>query len=138
MPPNINHFTTKAKESIRKAHELAIERGQNHVLPSHLMVALVTQEESVVLSILEKLNVDTMLLTDILLESIENTATDRVAAPSYNLYLAPELAHIIENSTKVAQSLGDNYVSTEHLFISCLDITNAASDLLKSFKINRE
>lgn len=37
MPP-LQQFTTKAKEAIKKAHELAIERGQNHVSTSHLLV----------------------------------------------------------------------------------------------------
>ena len=53
MPP-FNHFTTKAKEAVRKAHELAVERGQNQVSPLHLMGALLTQEESLVHAILEK------------------------------------------------------------------------------------
>ncbi len=70
MPP-FNHFTTKAKEAIRKAHELAIERGQNHVNPLHLLTALILQEESVVTSVLDKLEVDTLLLTDSLIEAIE-------------------------------------------------------------------
>src|SRR3989344_3768056 len=50
-----NHFTTKAKEAIRKAHELAIERGQNHVNPMHLLAALLIQEESMAISILDKM-----------------------------------------------------------------------------------
>ena len=49
MPP-FNHFTTKAKEVIRKAHELAIERGQNQVNSLHLMTALTLQEESIIFS----------------------------------------------------------------------------------------
>ena len=69
MPP-FHHFTTKAKEAIRRAHELAIERGQNHVNPLHLLAALMLQEESIVISILEKLEVDTVLLTDSILETI--------------------------------------------------------------------
>ncbi|MEK7117226.1 MAG: AAA family ATPase [Patescibacteria group bacterium] len=136
MPP-FQHFTTKARESIRKAHELAIERGQNHVGVMHLVTALLLQEESVVISILERLNVDTILLTDILLENIEGYSADRIATPSYQLYLAPELAQIIDNAPKVASAMGDQYVSTEHLFISALDIQNPASDILKSFKIDR-
>ena len=63
-----NHFTTKAKEVIRKAHELVIERGQNHVNPVHLLTALILQEESMVVSILDRMEVDTILLTDSLLE----------------------------------------------------------------------
>ncbi|HEY4516180.1 MAG TPA: AAA family ATPase [Candidatus Paceibacterota bacterium] len=137
MPP-FTHFTTKAKEAVRKAHEFAIERGQNHVNPSHLLAALLTQEESIVLSILERLNVDTSLLVDIVLENIETYNSERVTTPSYQIYLAPELAHIIEHSGKVAQSMGDEYVSTEHLFISILDIQNTAGDILKSFKIDHD
>ena len=72
MPP-LKNFTTKAKEALRRAHELAIERGQNHVNPVHLLCALILQEESMVTSILEKLEIDTMLLTDSILESIEGT-----------------------------------------------------------------
>lgn len=45
MPP-FNNFTSKAKEAVRRAHELAIERGQNHVSSLHLLTALVLQEES--------------------------------------------------------------------------------------------
>ena len=72
MPP-FQQFTTKAKEAIRRAHEVAVERGQSHVSPLHLLSALLLQEESIVMSILEKLEVDTVLLTDSILESLEGT-----------------------------------------------------------------
>ena len=70
MQPPFNQFTTKAKEAIRKAHELAIERGQNHVNSLHLLTALLLQEESMVISILEKLDIDSMLMTDSVVEAI--------------------------------------------------------------------
>ena len=69
MPP-FNHFTTKAKEAVRKAHELAVERGQNQVSPMHLLAALLTQEESLVISVLDRLEVDLVLLTDTILETL--------------------------------------------------------------------
>src|SRR3989338_3728861 len=53
MPP-FNHFTTKAKEAVRRAHELAVERGQNQVSPIHLLGELLLQEESLVASALER------------------------------------------------------------------------------------
>ena len=53
------NFTSKAKEAIRHAHELAIERGENHVNSIHLLLALVLQEESIVGSLLDKLEIDT-------------------------------------------------------------------------------
>ncbi len=133
-----NNFTTKAKEVIRRAHELAIERGQNHVNPMHLLAALILQDESMVVSILDKMDVDTILLTDSVLEVIENPENTQTLAPSYQIYLTPELAHAIENSVKIAQSTGDEFVSTEHLFLSILDIPGEARELLLKFKIDRQ
>src|SRR6185295_11631440 len=109
MPP-FSHFTTKAKEAIRKAHELAIERGQNHVNPLHLLTALILQEESIVISILDRLEVDTILLTDNLIESIEGVESGQTLSPSYQIYLTPELAQAIEASSKEASLLGDEFV----------------------------
>ncbi len=136
MPP-FNNFTTKAKEAIRKAHELAIERGQNHVNPLHLLAALILQEESMVASILDKLEIDSILLTDSILEAIEGHEGSQTLSPSYQIYLTPELAHAIENSIKIASNMGDEFVSTEHLFIAVLEAPSQARELLSRFKIEK-
>ncbi len=133
-----NHFTTKARDAIRKAHELAIERGQNHVNPVHLLSALLLQEESMPVSILDKMDVDTILLTDSVLEAIESPESSQTISPSYQIYLTPELAHAIETSSKIANSLGDEFVSTEHLFVALLDTPGEARDILLKFRIDRE
>jgi ATP-dependent Clp protease ATP-binding subunit ClpB len=136
MPP-FNHFTTKAKEAIRRAHEIAIERGQNHVNPLHLLSALILQEESMVLSILERLGVDTILLTDSILESIDGGSTTSTLSASYQVYLTPELAQTIETSAKVAATLKDEFISTEHLLIALFDVSSSARDILLKFRIDR-
>jgi len=137
MPP-FHDFTTKAKEAIRKAHELAIERGQNHVNPMHLLAALVLQDESMVASIIDKLEVDSILLTDSIIDLIEGPEGSRTVSPAYQIYLTPEMAKVLEDSMKIAKGLGDEFVSTEHLFIAISDIADPAKDLLKRFKITRE
>ncbi len=137
MPP-FNHFTTKAKEAIRKAHELAIERGQNHVNCMHLLTALLIQEESLIISVLDKMEVDTMLLSDNVIEAIESPESRNTVSPSYQIYLTPDLAQVIEEASKVAATLKDEFVSTEHLFISMLDVAGPAHDLLAKFKIEKE
>jgi len=137
MPP-FNHFTTKAKEAIRKAHELAIERGQNHVNPLHLLAALILQDESMVASILDRLEVDTILLSDSILEAIESPEGATTISPSYQIYITPELAQTIEASAKIASSLNDEFVSTEHLFIAVTEIPANAREILSRFKIDKE
>jgi ATP-dependent Clp protease ATP-binding subunit ClpB len=136
MPP-FGKFTTKAKEAIRKAHELAIERGQNHVNPNHLLTALILQEESIVTSILDRMEVDTILLTDSLLEMIEGLEAGQTLSASYQIYLTPDLAQTIEISAKEASSLKDEFVSTEHLFLAITEVSSSARDLLLKFKINK-
>ncbi len=136
MPP-LNHFTTKAKEAIRRAHEIAIERGQNHVNPLHLLSALILQEESVVTAILEKLEVDIILLSDSIAEQIEGAGAGATLSQSYQIYLTPELAQAMENSGKVAAALKDEFISTEHLFIALLDIASPANEILAKFKISK-
>ncbi|MDQ5949788.1 MAG: ATP-dependent Clp protease ATP-binding subunit ClpB, partial [Patescibacteria group bacterium] len=140
MMPPFNHFTSKAKEAIRKAHELAIERGQNHVNSFHLLTALLLQEESMVLSIIERLEIDSMLLTDSVLENIEapESKSHNTTSPSYQLYLTPDLAQVIETSSKVAGYLKDEFVSTEHIFVALLEVPSDAKELLTRFRISKD
>ncbi len=137
MPP-FKNFTTKAKEAIRKAHELAIERGQNHVSPLHLLTALIHQEESLVFSVLDRMDVDTMLLADTLLETLEAPETSSVLSPSYQLYLTPDLAQALEASGKVAARMNDPFVGTEHLFVAIIEHPGPAADILGRFRIEED
>ena len=137
MPP-LNKFTTKAKDAIKKAHELAIERGVNHVSSLHLLSALLLQDESMVISILDKLEIDTMLLLDSVLELIELPETHNTISPSYQIYLNPDLAQVIEQSAKLAEYMKDDFVSTEHLFIAILEVTSEARETLAHFRIHKD
>ncbi len=138
MPPSFNNFTTKAKEVIRRAHELAIERGQNQVSPLHLIGALLTQEESLVHAILEKLEIDVIHLTDSIVDAIEVPGASATMSQSYQMYLTPELAQTLELSLKVAQSFNDEFVSTEHLFLALLETTGQVREILARFRIDKD
>jgi len=137
MPP-LNKFTNKAKEAIKKAHELAIERGVNHVSSTHLLAALLLQEESIVNSILDRLEIDSMVLTDAVIEAIELPESQSTLSPSYQIYLNPDLAQVIEHSVKFAEYLKDDFVSTEHLFIAMLEVASESRDILSQFRINKD
>lgn len=136
MPP-LKQFTTKAKEAIKRAHELAIERGQNNVSTMHLLASLLVQDESNVIALLDSLEVDTMLMTDSVLETIETVEGSTTVAPSYQMFLTADLAQVIEHSLKTATDLKDTFVSTEHLFLALLDIKNQTTELLAGFRIDR-
>jgi ATP-dependent Clp protease ATP-binding subunit ClpB len=137
MPP-FKNWTSKAKEAVKKAHELAIERGQNHVSPLHLLTALIHQEESLVFSVLDHMDVDTILLSDMLLELLETPESSSTLSPSYNLYLTPDLAQILEGVGKIAAKMNDPFIGTEHLFVAVLEHPGPAADTISRFKIDEE
>ncbi len=133
-----NNFTTKAKDAIRRAHELAIERGQNHVNSVHLLAALILQDESMVMSILEKLEVDTILLTDTVVDAIDVGTTDRTLSSTFQLFLTPDLAQVIDESIKIAKKMNDEFVSTEHLFLAVLNHQGETGEIISRFSIDKK
>jgi ATP-dependent Clp protease ATP-binding subunit ClpB len=137
MPPPFGNFTTKAKEAVRKAHELAIERGQNHVSALHLTAALILQEDSIIVSILERLDVDSVLFTDSVIELLEAPPAGSTLSPSYQLYLTPDLAQALESSVKIASSFGESFVSVEHLFLGVLQHPGPAAEIFNRFRIEK-
>lgn len=136
MPP-FKDFTTKAKDVIRRAHELAIERGQNHVNPLHLLAALVLEEDGPVISMLEKMQTDQNLLIDSILATLEQNEAGTTMSPSYQMYLTPELADVFESSAKIAGSLKDPYISTEHMFAALVEVSTQVREILGRFKIGK-
>jgi len=132
------NFTIRAQEAVRRAHELAIERGQNHVDVLHLLAALSLQEESVVISILERMEIDLVFLSDSILDRMEDSERSSVITPSYQMYLSPEMSKALEVSHRIAKFMKDDYVSTEHLFLAILEIPSRAREILEKFRIEKE
>jgi ATP-dependent Clp protease ATP-binding subunit ClpB len=136
--PNFHNFTSRAKEAIRKAHELAIERGQNHVSPTHLLAALVMQDENTVISLLDRLDIDIIALTDLLIEALEVPGVGGTMSQSYQLYLTPDLAQALEQSGRIAQQLNDSYVGVEHLFLALLEHPGPAIEVIDRMHIDKK
>ncbi len=137
MPP-FKNFTEKAREAIRQSHEIALERGQNHVSPIHLLISLLLQDESMVISILDKMNVDSVVMSEALLDQIEEPETSDNLSSAFQMYLAPELAQIIEHAGRIANAFKDEFISVEHLFLALFDIKNETHKYLKQFNVNKE
>ena len=139
MMPPINNFTTKARDIIRRAHELTVERGQNHVSPMHLLTALVLDEESIVVSILDRLEVDSMGLAEAILDLIEPTISQNLAQASYQLYLTQELGQVLgEVAPRIAKEMKDEQISCEHLFLALFDVAGQAREFLMHYHLDRD
>jgi ATP-dependent Clp protease ATP-binding subunit ClpB len=132
-----NNYTAKAKEAVHRAHQLAIERGQNQVNPLHLLAALLEQDESMVISILEHIEVDTVDFSDAVLELLDNSAPGTMMSMVSQLYLTPELAHVFEAASRLASSFSDQFVSTEHLLLAILEYPGPSAEVFGRFRIDK-
>jgi ATP-dependent Clp protease ATP-binding subunit ClpB len=137
--PAFTNFTTKAKEAIRRSHELALERGVNNVNSYHLLTALIVQDDTPIVSMLERMEIDLVQLTDELLDIIETgQAMGTTVSQNLQMYLTPDLGQVIERSANLAKSMNDQFVSVEHLFLAILEVPSEAKDLLTKYKVNHE
>ena len=132
-----NNYTTKAKEAIHRAHQLAVERGHNQVSTLHLLAALLMQEESMVVPMLEQIDIDVTHLSDSILEMIEGSSGNTAVSPSFQLYLTPELVRVFEAAPRISASFNDQFVSPEHILLAVTEHPGPASDILARFRIDR-
>ncbi|MDO8576464.1 MAG: AAA family ATPase, partial [bacterium] len=132
-----NNYTTKAKEAIHRSHQLAVERGHNQVSTLHLFAALLMQEETMVVPMLEQGEIDVAHLSDSILELIEGVSGNTAVSPSFQLYLTPELVRVFEAAPRIAASFNDQFVSPEHLLLGIVEHPGPASDILSRFRIER-
>lgn len=136
----MNNFTFKAQEALQDAHNLALENDQQQVEGLHLMMALLLQEEGVVLALLKKLEVDIEKLKEKVNKLIKIIPQIKIGNDGglIDLYISPVLQRIILYASKEAQRLQDEYVSTEHLFLALLSVPSPVKDILKEFNLDTD
>ena len=116
---------------------MAVERGHNQVSTLHLLAALLTQEETMVLPMLEQVDVDVAHLTDSALEMIEGSGSANTISPSFQLYLTPELVKVFEAAPRISASFNDQFVSPEHLLLGIVEHPGPAADIINRFRVDR-
>ncbi len=132
------NFTTKSQEALQKAEMIVRELGQNQISPSHLLFSLLKQEDSLVLPILERLEINIAKLDDELkkfLSSFPKISPTNLD-PNSPLYLTPELGQVLELARREATSLKDEFISTEHLLLA-LSQGGKTAELLNQSGVNK-
>ncbi len=138
MPP-FSNFTIKAQEAIKRSHELAIERGQNQIDASHLLAALLFDQDSVIIATLEQMEIDISFFIDSVMDAIENGENrSNVLMPSPQIYITPDFGKVLETAHKISASFQDNFISVEHLFLALFDVPGKAKEILFKHKIEKE
>ena len=111
MTNNPGNFTHKAQEAILQAQNVAQERGQQQVDALHLLFALITQEESVILTLLQKIGADVDGLKRKVQIALDRLPISAAPTPFGQFYLTQDLGKVLERARQESGKMGDEYIS---------------------------
>jgi len=132
---NPNKLTTKSQEALRHAQEIAIDNQNQQVDALHLLASLLVQEDSLVTTILKKMEIEVTQLKNEIFKIIASFPKTKSEVNLTQMFLTEDLARVLAGSEKEARDLKDEYISTEHIFLSMLNTKSKVKNLLDSFGI---
>lgn len=124
---NAQNFTQKSMETINTARQMADDNRNQYIMPEHLLYALVAQEGGLIPGILDKMGVDCKALLAETEKAI--SSLPKVSGDSSEVYLSQESNRVFQAAEKAAKSMGDEYLSVEHIM---LGIFAASTGAIKS------
>ena len=134
---NFNKFTLKAQEAVQAALELAQNANHQAVEPAHLLKALLSDTDNVVITILNKLGVSLNPIREKLDQQVKSFPVVKGASVS-GQYLSNATKEIFDVAQKQATELDDEYISSEHVLIAIAGSKSEAGALLKNQGVNKE
>ena len=132
---NISKFTQKSIQAVQDLEKIAYEYGNQEIEQEHLLYALLTQEDSLILKLIEKMEIN----KDYFLNTVKTALDARVKVSGGDLRFGQYLNKALVNAEDEARAMGDEYVSVEHLFLSLLKQPSPGmKKIFSEFGITRE
>ena len=115
----LEKFTFKAQEALQSAQKLAESYNHTELHPEHLLKAMIEQEGGIIPIILDRLGINSKIISTELDEILERLP--RVSGGAYQLYLSMPLKQVLDRAEALAKEMRDAYISTEHLLLAIID-----------------
>ena len=132
---NINKFTQNSMQAVQGCEKVAYEYGNQEIEEEHLLYALLTQEDSLILKLIEKMEIQ----KEYFIDTVKRALDARVKVSGGELRFGQYLNKALVSAEDEAKAMGDEYVSVEHLFLSMLkNPSPSMKKLFNEFGITRE
>ena len=132
---NISKFTQKSMQAVQDLEKVAYEYGNQEVEQEHLLYALLTQEDSLILKLIEKMDINKEYFINVVKKALDA----KVKVSGGDLRFGQYLNKSLVNAENEAKAMGDEYVSVEHLFLSLLTQPSPGmKKIFDEFGITRE
>lgn len=129
---NTEKFTQKSVEALSAAHEFALKYKHTNIKNEHLILALISQMNGLIPKLLERMGKNTSTLIDKVEKDLIHFPAVDTVNPS-NIYMDKDLNTSLNKAEKIAEEMGDSYISVEHLFLALIK-----NKILKEEGINLE
>ena len=124
---NFNNFTIKAQEVVQKAVQLTRTNGHQAIEPEHLLKAIITEGDTVVRFIFQKLDINLMNVERPLDAALQKLPHVSGGEP----YLSNDASQVLDKANDIASKNGDQYVTVEALLMALFEVKSTASTILK-------
>ncbi len=132
---NINKFTQKSIQAVQQCERIAMDYGNQEIEQEHLMYALLTQDDSLILKLMQKMGLDGSAVTS----RVEEALRKLVKVQGGQQHVGQHLNNALVYAEDEAKQMGDEYVSVEHLFLSMLKYANKEmKNIFRELGISRE
>ena len=132
---NISKFTQKSIEAIQNTEKIANQYGNQEIDQEHLIYALINLEDSLILKLIEKMEIQPEHFKNRIEQAIEK----RTKVQGGNMYMSQALNDVLINAEDEAKRMGDEYVSVEHLFLMLIKKPNKeVKEIFREYGITRE
>lgn len=129
---NLNNFTIKAQEAIQQAFQIAQGNNQQSIETGHILKGLSHSAENIIDFLLKKLDVNTSVFQQATAKIIESYP--RVTGGE--TYVSSIANRVLQKAVALAQEMGDQYVSVEHILLALLDADDSVSRMMKDSGVN--
>ncbi|HKM04807.1 MAG TPA: ATP-dependent chaperone ClpB [Lachnospiraceae bacterium] len=132
---NVTKFTQKSIEAVNTCEKLAYEYGNQEMEQEHLLVSLLQIEDSLLLKLIEKMEINQEHFT----KRAEEAIKKRVKVQGGQIYVGQFLNKVLIKAEDEAKTMGDEYVSVEHLFLAMIQEPNKEiKEIFREYGITRE
>jgi len=134
---NLEKLTIKAQEAVSNAQQLVMNNGQQQIEPEHVLLALLNDTQGTIPVLLKKLGVNPLDVKNQVERAVEKFP--KVQGAEGQIYASQNLNVLFNRALQEAKSLKDDYVSTEHLFLSLIELKGTeAYRVLSSLGLSRD
>ena len=130
---NLNRLTVKSQEALEKAKQITEDNNNQEITSLHFLSALISDEDSFIISLLKKIDVDISSMKNEIFAEIQKIP---VISGAYQITISQDLNKVLTQAEKEAKDLQDDYVSVEHLLLGMIE-KSRISQLLKKYKIDK-